>query len=194
MNHSDRSFRERLLKSEQVTPALKERYAKEVQAMFEKKLTGFRRWVWLGAAIMGLGFTILFGAVAVVAPAEFPWYGRLMFAAGALFGIGWAVLGAKIVWRGTMNLKTDTTVANGMGWVFVVLISTYAMVAAPDSLAGLRMIVCSLVFLVGGVAFMTRHVVEQAELKTREKLLEIEYRLAELAETMHADKRVPPQA
>ena len=133
---------------------------------------------------MGLGFTVLFGTVAVIAPAGFPWSGRLIFAAGALFGIGWAVLGIRIVWRGTMNLKTDTAAANGMAWVLVVLVATFAMVSAPDTIVGLRMIVCSLVFLVLGVAFMTRHVVEQAELKTREKLLEIEYRLAELAETV----------
>ena len=133
---------------------------------------------------MGLGFTILFGTVAVVAPAEFPLLGRLTFAAGALFGLGWAILGIRIYWRGVMNLKTDTTVANGMAWGVVILVSTTAMVSAPDTIAGLRMIVCSLVFLVGGVAFMTRHVVEQAELKTREKLLEIECRLAELAESV----------
>jgi hypothetical protein len=192
MNDSRGGFRERLLKSEQVTPALKERYLKEVHMLFEKRLTGVRRWVWLGAAIMGLGFTGLFGTLAIVAPAEFPWWGRAVFAAGALFGIGWAILGARIVWRGKMNLKTDTAAGNGMAWVLVVLVSTFAMVCAPDSLAGLRMIVCSLVFLVGGVAFMTRYVVEQAELKTREKLLEIEYRLAELAETVQGEKRLPP--
>lgn len=36
-------FRERLLSIEQATPALKEHYQKEVQAMFEKQLTGVRR-------------------------------------------------------------------------------------------------------------------------------------------------------
>jgi hypothetical protein len=35
-----------------------------------------------------------------------------------------------------------------------------------------------------GAVFLIRHVIEQSELKTREKLLEIEYRLAELTESI----------
>ena len=69
---NERSFRERLLKTEQVTPALKQRYDQEIQAMLEKQLTGIRRWGWLGSAIMGLGFAVLFGTLAVITPAEFP--------------------------------------------------------------------------------------------------------------------------
>lgn len=83
MNEANRVFRERLLDAEQVTPALKERYHKELQAMLEKQLSGMQRWGWLGSAIMGLGFAALFGTLAVVAPAEFPWWGRLIFATGA---------------------------------------------------------------------------------------------------------------
>ncbi len=62
------------------------------------------------------------------------------------------------------------------------------MVIAPNSIVGLRMIICGLVFLVVGAVFLIRHVIEQSELKTREKLLEIEYRLAELAETAKPGK------
>jgi hypothetical protein len=188
MNEANRVFRERLLDAEQVNPALKERYHKELQAMLEKKLSGFRRWVWLGSAIMGLGFTVFFGTLAVVAPAEFPWWGRLGFAAGALFGIGWGLLGLKVVWRGSLDLKFDTAVGNGMTWGLVVVMVTLAMVFAPENTAGLRMILSGLVFLVMGALFMMRHVIEQSELKTREKLLEVEYRLAELTETVKAGK------
>ena len=48
------------------------------------------------------------------------------------------------------------------------------------------MILCGLVFLVMGLGFLMRHVIELSELKTRERLLEIEYRLAELAEIVKA--------
>ena len=133
---------------------------------------------------MGVGFTGLFGTLAVVAPAGFPWWGRLIFAAGALFGIGWAILAIRIFRRGSLNLKTDTGAATGMAWGLPILMLTVSMVYAPDSIMGLRMIVCGLVFLVMGAAFLMRHVVELSELKTREKLLEIEYRLAELSEAV----------
>ena len=192
MNEANRVFRERLLDAEQVTPALKERYHKELQAMLEKKLSGFRRWVWLGSAIMGLGFAVLFGTLAVVEPAEFPPWGRLGFAAGALFGIGWLLLGLKVVWRGSLDLKFDTAAANGMAWGLAVVMVTLAMVFAPENTVGLRMILSGLVFLVMGALFVIRHVIEQSELKTREKLLEIEYRLAELTDGMKPERPLPP--
>jgi hypothetical protein len=192
MNEANRVFRERLLDAEQVTPALKERYHKELQAMLEKQLSGMRRWGWLGSAIMGLGFAVLFGTLAVVAPAEFPWWGRLIFATGALFGIGWVLLGLKVFRRGSLDRKFDSWAASGMGWGFTVLVVTVAMVCAPENVVGVRMILSGLVFLVMAAAFLIRHVIEQSELKTREKLLEIEYRLAELADRMKPERPLPP--
>jgi MFS family permease len=172
-----------------VTPALKEQYDKEIQIMLERSLTGVRRWVWLGTAIGGAVFAILFGALAIFMPVEFPLMGRIGFAAGALFGIGWAVLGARVFRRGSLNLKIDTGAAAGMSWGLPVILLTVFMVSAPDSIAGLRMIVSGLAFLVMGAAFLIRHVIEQSELKTREKLLEIEYRLAELMEGSKPESR-----
>jgi MFS family permease len=188
MNEVQREFRQRLLAAEPVTTSLQVRYHKELNAMFEQKLSGARRWVWLASAILGLGFTLLFGALAALAPTELPWWGRLWFLGGALFGVGMAFLGLKVFRHGSIDLKSDTTIYNGMIWGFVVFMATLSMVFAPDNLAGLRMILCSLVFLVAGAMFLIRHIVEQSELKTREKLLEIEYRLAELAATLQAGK------
>ncbi|MBN1909044.1 MAG: hypothetical protein JW818_04835 [Pirellulales bacterium] len=182
------SLRDQLLRMEQVTPALKERYDKEIQAMLEKRVTGIRRWAWLGSAVMGVGFTVLFGTLAVITPAEFPLAGRIGFVAGALFGIGWAILGWRVFRRSSINLKIDSGAAAGMAWGLPVILLTLFMVSAPDSIVGLRMIISGLVFLVMGLAFLLRHVVEQSELKTREKLLEIECRLAELAETLKPGK------
>ncbi len=182
MNQTNHGFRERLLKAEQVTPALRERYEKEIQVMFQKQILGIRRWSFFGGAIMGIAFALLFGGLAVMLPAEFPWWGRLIFAVGALFGIGWAVLGIRVFRRRSLDLKVDTRAYYGMAWGLPVIITTVALVAAPENLIGLRMIVTCLAFLIGGAAFLLRGVVEESELKTREKLLEIEYQLAELTE------------
>jgi hypothetical protein len=188
MKETDRAFRQRLLNVDQITPALQQRYHKEIETMLEKPLTGFRRWGWLGSAVLGITFTVVFGTVAIAAPTEFPWWGRIAFAAGALFGIGWAILGIRIFRRGSMHLKKDTGAAMGMTWGFLVLMMTLFMVFASNDIVGVRMIVNGLVFLVMGIAFLLRHVIEQSELKTREKLLEIEYRLAELAEAVQPKK------
>lgn len=150
--------------------------------MLEKRLTGVRRWVWIIPAIGGVAFAIFCAILAWNMPASFPWLGRLGLALGIPFGIGWTILGIRVFSRASLNLKTDTGVATGLTWILPVFLVTIFMVAAPDNIVGLRMILCGLVFLVGGAVFLLRHVIEQSELKSREHFLQIELRLAELAE------------
>jgi len=196
MNSIHDGLRERLLKAEQITPSLKQRYEREIQAMLEKKLTGIRRWVWLMASITGLVSAGVFGTLAIMMPTGFPWPGRLGFAGGALFGIGWAILGIRVFRRGSLNLKIDAGAAASLSWCLPVFLVTLFLVWAPDSILGLRMILSGLVFLIGGAVFLIRQVVEQSEIKSCEKLLEIEYHLAELTEVLKTNKPQPqtPQA
>lgn len=191
MNPTHDPWRERLLNAERMTPSLKQRYDREIHAMLEKKLTGFRRWVWLVSAVGGLAFAVGFGTLAVLMPAPFPLPGRIGFAGGALFGIGWSALGLRVFRRGALDLKNDTWAMAALSWILPVFLVTIFLVAAPETLAGLRMIVSGLVFLIAGAVFLIQNTVQQAELKSREKLLEIEYRLTELTEAMQAGRPWP---
>jgi len=186
------SFRDRLLRTEQVTPALKERYEKEMKAMLEKRLTGVRRWVWLGGTLMSVVVAMFLGAMAIFPPlAEVPLPIRIGPAVGALFSVGFAILSLRIFRRGSMDLKFDTSVYIGMIWLCAVFTTTIFIVMfplVPDRIVGLWLSIFGLVVLVSGAVFLIRHVIEQSELKTREKLLEIEYRLAELVETTKLGK------
>lgn len=179
INHA---FRDRLLEVEPVTPALKERYEKEVQVMFQKKLTRVQGWAWLATSIGSLGLAIVFAVTAVLAPSGFPLFVQVSFVVGAFFGLAFAALGLSVYMRGSVNLKTEGAAVSGLAWGLPVVMLTLFMMFAPEDVVGLRMITCGLVFLVMGAVFLLRHVVEQSELKTREKLLEIEYRLAEVQE------------
>jgi hypothetical protein len=182
VSDAKRAFRDRLIEHEPVTPALRERYEKEVQAMFQKQLTRAQRVSWAVMTVASVVLGVLFAVAAVAAPSEFPVYGRISFAAGVLFAIGFAVVGFRVSRRGAMDLKTEGAAYSGLAWGLPVVLLTLYMVYAPNDLVGLRMIVCGVVFLIMGAVFLLRQVVEQSELKTREKLLEIEYRLAELQE------------
>lgn len=181
-------FRDRLLELEPVTPALKDRYDKEIQAMFNKPLTGVRRWSWLISGVVSSGLAVAFAAAALFAPAEFPLYARIGFVVGVLFAGAWAVIALRAFKRGSINLKTDLAMYYGLGWVFPVFLLTLFMVFAPNDLVGLRMITCGIVFLIMGAAGLLRGVVECSELQTREKLLEIEYHLAEIEELVKAHR------
>jgi hypothetical protein len=181
-----------LLAAEPVTPGLRRRYEQEIQKMIEKKLSGPRRWVWLVAAIGGLAMAVVFGTLSVTMPYRFPPAGRVGFAGGALFSLGWAILGWRIFRRGVLDLKSDTWAYAALAWGLPLFILTIFMVSAPNTLMGLRMIVSGLAFLLMGAVFLIRYVIESSELKTREKLLELEYRLAELAEALKLERPAPP--
>ena len=187
MNEPRKTFRDRLVAMEQITPALKDRYRKETQAMYEKKLTRPMKLAWIGTGILGIGFVVLFGTAAIMAPTEFPMLGRLMFVAGAVFGLAWAALAAVIVRRGSIDFKSHGKAVAGVTWCFVVLLTTVTLLLAskhPNRIVGLHMICGVLPFLIMGAVFMIQYRIQEAELKTREKLLGIELRMAELAEKL----------
>ena len=187
MNESDKTFRNKLLDMEKPNANYKEKYKKEVLAMFEKKLTGVRKLSHVGGLILGLFFLVLFGTMAVITPKEFPLWGRFIFALGAIFGLAFAGLSAWILKKGTVNLKEDEMASAGLAWGFIVIVATVVLVFSgrlPDRLIGIHMLVSLLFFLVMAAVFMIRAFVQRSELNTREKLLEIEYHIAELAEKL----------
>ncbi len=186
MNRSDKDISNQLLGIEQWDPIYQERYRKELQKMLEKKLTGARRWVYIFWAALGTGFTLLFGTLAIIA-GELPLLARFGFAVGAVFGLVWACLAGSIVKRGVFDLKAHPKAMAGLSWGLVVIMVTLFMLIGgglPDAIKGVQMVVNGLVFLIMAAMFMVLSRINEAELKTREKLLEIELRLAEIAEKM----------
>jgi hypothetical protein len=189
------SFRERLLELEQMTPAVKERYDKEVQTMLERRITGIGRWFVIGFTVISVVLAVLLGALVIIPPlAEVPQLARIPVAATALFSVGFAIFLLRILRRGSFDLKSDASFLIGMIWLFVVLMLIMFMVISlliPDRIIGLWLIICGLVFLLIGAVFLIGHGIARSELRTREKLLEIEYRLAELAEMVKAGATKP---
>jgi len=138
---------------------------------------------------MGLGFTILFGTMAVIVPKEFPIWGRFLFALGAVFGLAIIIVEVWILKKGTINLKKDEMAMAGLGWGFVVIVSAAVLVFSgqlADRIVAVHMLVSLLFYLVMAAVFMIRAFIQRSELNTREKLLEVEYRLADLAEKIES--------
>ena len=182
-----KEFRERLLEVDARNQAHRERYEKEVHAMLDKELTGIQKGPYIFSVVLGLSFAILFGTVSVMAPAGFPLLARLGFVAGSIFGLAVIVRSVWILKRGSLNLKTHPTAKVGLAWgITIIMMTLFPLlgVQQPDKPQSVFMVVSGLVFLVLAATFMISNRVDQAELKTREKLLEVEYRLAELTERL----------
>lgn len=187
MNRQEKSFRDKLLDMEKPNTDYKLEYERQVKEMTEKKLTPRRKFGIIVSLCMGLGFFVLFGTIAIFSPKELALWGRFGFALGSLFGLALMGMSVAILKKGTVNLKRDNMAFAMVPWCFIVIMATLALVNSgklADPVKGVHMLVSILIFFVMASVFVIQALIERSELNTREKLLEIEYRLADMAEKM----------
>ena len=187
MNRTEKTFRDRLLDIEKTNATYKEKYERQVKEMTEQKLTGLKKMQIIGFLGMSVCLGVLFGTLAVIIPKGFPLWGRAGFAIGSVFSLAFAVLYLLILKKGSINLKKDNMDLAWTGWGLVIIIGTLALVFSPnlpDKISGVHWLVSCLFYLIAAGVFLLRAFIERSEVNTREKLLEIEYRLADLAEKM----------
>jgi hypothetical protein len=185
MTRDKLQFRRELLDCESIDAALRRKFQTEVQAMWERKLSSPRRAWFKMLAIIMLAMGIFFGCMAYLAPATLPPVARIAFVVGAVFCLASVFVIWQLARRGVMNLRTDPMRMAALGWAFVVMMVVVFMVISgmhPDSTRGLMLVINGIVFMIGAGLILIRTVIEQSELRTREKLLEIEYRLEQLTD------------
>jgi hypothetical protein len=205
MNESKKRFVDRLLAAEPPSADARQRSEKEMRTLFEKTLSRDerRRYLLVGVlmGLIGLGLTIVCGLNAL-----FEWPSRPM-AAGpewkfiqafylltgmALLAV--AAISFRAYWRGMFSRRTsnDWTAGTAVGYTGVLgILFLFTARNIPEMLRD-EMRVLGLVLLGFAAVAWVRHCVVQAEMRTAEKLLEIEMRLAEVGEALPA-KPVSPE-
>ena len=119
-------------------------------------------------------------------------WATLVFAGGSLFGLAFAAMCVSIAVTGKFSLRKHPPAMAGSAWAFTVIVITMCLVTAPtlsDPAVGNRMLLSGLVFFIMAAVFLLASRTEQSELNLKEKLLEIEYRLAELTEKVDSSRR-----
>ncbi len=177
-------LRDRLCELEPHNPQLRERYLQEMKAMLEKTLT-LRGKLFLAAVLVASLAITVFLAVQALIHVELPALARLGLAGGAVFAAAWAALCGRALRRGTWVLRIEPAVMAGLFWGFAVLLETCFLVLAPqfpDHFQATVALFSGLVILIGAGVMMVCVRVQQAELQTRQALVRLEYRLAELSE------------
>ncbi len=181
----DPRLRDRLCELEPQNPLLRARYAKELQAMLEKKLSLPMK-VFLGlVTVASIAIAIFLGTLALIHD-ELPPLARAGLAGGVVFALAWAGLAAWTLRRGSLPLRTQPAALAVLAWIFAVLLETCFLLLAPefpDHFQALLALFCGLVLLIGAGVTMVCTRVQQAELRMQESLLRLEYRLAEISET-----------
>jgi len=176
-------LRKRLIEIEPLSVERNQKLQKEIQAMFEQKMS---RWemVYYGASVAG---SLVF-VVAAVPLVLFVPMAPTVRAIWAFFGVVNALVAAFILLgmrKGSMNLKHQF--ALGMAAVGVTLLITILILMnaiGRPSLENLAWGLVGVTWLVLAAAIAILNRVMAAELNSREHSLKLEYRLAELMEKL----------
>lgn len=182
-NHN-KTIRDRLLDIEAIHAERADKYQKEIQAMIDRKLTASRKVAHVVVIAFALASAIMCGWLAITEE-SLPPLGRTGLATGTLFGLAWAWYGFSILKRGAIDLKVHTRWAATMVWVFTLLMVVFFLMVAMtmnDKVIGILMVANGLVFLIGAAVYWLSYKIDDAQLSTREKLLQLELQIAELAD------------
>jgi hypothetical protein len=182
MKDNQNEFGDRLIAVERISSQSRQQLQQELHAMFVRELTTTRRVIFGIIGVAALASAVVCGFLAATEP-NLPMLPRTALAVGTLFGLAWAAVAARICWRGALELRLDTRRIAAMVWWFTILMMVFFLMAGmsvEDRLLGLMMIANGLAFLIGAGVYWLTYRIEQAELNTREKLLQLELRLAEM--------------
>ncbi len=185
-------FPDRLIGAEQVDAKRKEHYRMEMQRILNRTLTPGRR-IWCAfTAAVSLLAAANFGVMAFTQhiTGDYALWGRAIYGAFAVLLLALAAVVGRMAMKGTANLRKDLPAIAGLRWGLSFLLSISALLAAwLDARYGSGKwsafaAAVGVAFIVFGAIHLIRSSVQQSELRTREKMLEIELRLADMADKL----------
>ena len=193
MNEIQQSFRDRLLAAEKSTPT--EKYQRELAKLLERRLSPVQRAIMTAVAVLVSASAVVMGGLAIIGPGHLPMAAQLALGTGAVGGLFCAGFIVAILRRGAVRRMKDPVSLNSLIWVVASLSVAFALYLVGSSrehggdhgappFVGIYLILFMLFFFASASVLLVRSLLEQAELRTREKLLEVEFQLAQLAEEL----------
>jgi hypothetical protein len=198
MNRTDKTMSERLVDAEKTNTTHREEYQKLMQAIVSRKLSFLERLGFAALAIVGLLTALPFAELSLSKIGSgMGFIVRIVTIPGLVLALTWAVVTGWIAARGLFNLRTLPPRIAGIGialgffgivlfmFVFIVPITMQDPTDAR-SIFGIQLSLIAFFFLVVMGLCVVLRLLYRIQFQTREKLLEIEYRIAELAEKVES--------
>lgn len=182
MQTENSEFRDRLLAAQQTSPALREEYRRELDALLNHRLTPRTRlltWAALLAAVLATGFC---ARGLIVYPREWIVNGTFTAVCGMV-----ALWLGRVLWQGGFARRASFAVIEGLGGIATgafLLVTLFRGMSAPSDPSSTFGAIMAVLLVMTGFAWGTGNRIAAAKLETREHLLRIESRLAELSERM----------
>jgi hypothetical protein len=183
MNEAEQNLKERLLKFEKASPT--EKYRKEMAELHERRLSPAQRAIIVLVTVSALVASVFMGWLAAIPPRPLPMVSRLGLGFWAICSLVTSLLASGVAKRGVMRGRIDPNRIVAFIYVSLVVfaITMLALMGqVPDT--GKRVIMGSiaLLFFGMGCVFLITTRLDQMELRTREKLIEIQLELYRLTQ------------
>ena len=181
-----KNFADQLIAAQRVEPTLRQRYEQEMKAMLEQPLTKTRKTSFILSAIVSTIMMIML-TIAALSSHRAPIGVRIGVGLGAVYAAGWLIMMIRILRRGTVRVRSDSRIMSAWPWIFTVALVTLILFMTgqrADSVRSVWMLLYGLTFLLMASMFLIQHWISDARLKVEERLLEVQLRVAELAEEM----------
>lgn len=185
MSDNSSAFRDRLLDAQHVTPALREEYRKELDAILNHRLTPRTRLASWGGILVALAFAAL--CVRSLLSPRANMGSMIVAAAVGTASIAFALWLVRVLKQGGFARRTSFAVIEGLGSIVVgavVLVTLLGGMATPSDPASTYSAIWGMMLMIVGFAWGTGNRISAAALETREHLLRLESRIADLTERL----------
>jgi fucose 4-O-acetylase-like acetyltransferase len=160
--------------------------------MFTQEIIGVRRFgLWAKNLFLFLFGSALLWSALFNQPISLPTFGRWLWGLSGAFTLGIALLELRMVWNKKMDLRKDSKFFTlvGSSGMTVIAFSILLVAFLIRDLQNFAILApMALLVIIIGILISVDNRIQQGELNTREKLLEIEYRLAALDERLQGGK------
>jgi hypothetical protein len=180
------NFADQLIAAQRVEPTLRQRYEQETKAMLEQPLNRTRKTSFVISIIICSVMMVAL-TIAALSTHRAPIGVRIGIGLGAVYAAGWLVMMLRILRRGTFQVRSDSRIMSALPWIFTVALVTLMLFMTgqrADSVRSVWMMLFALTFLLMASVFLIQNCISDARLKVEERLLEVQLRIAELAEEM----------
>jgi hypothetical protein len=180
MNHSHQDFRDRLIRAQKMSPEYERRYREQVDDMVSLRLTQAQRRL----HIVGAACFLAVGIASFLVPAIRDSLGEGLRLRGVLIGamfVVWSGYFVWMAWRGRYDPRTQPVIAGGLSLIIPIVI---ALTLLPGSLGELREYVAAFSIALLLLLWIVAVKLIRLDYGLKEKLLELDCRIAELAERL----------
>lgn len=173
------TFRGRLLASESWDAPSRNRYEQAVKDLVVRRLTSPQRWA-LGLLALVLAPSAVLFVWLAISQTQLPLLVRILFVEATLFAVALIAYLLTVLKRGMFHRRNVPTFVAGVMWVFTVVLSVHFVAVIPwikNVSIAIHFLGIVMIVLLGAGLQLLRVCVEQSELNTHERLLEMLFRL-----------------